>query len=341
MFGLYRLLLALLVCQAHLWGLWPHAGGYAVFAFYVLSGYLMTTIMHKNYGYDAAGIKRFALNRFLRLYPCWIAVLLLSLFVIWLLGEEATRKFYFSFQNPKGSIEWITSFTIVGHSYYHEGRIIPTGWALGIELIFYIAIAFGLSRSRLSTIIWIVLGTLLVAFQLITDKPFTTRYHTIWAGVLPFSLGSFLYHYPVKRFLPFPWMLVLLIVSAIGFAALLAWPDATFVFTNHLPQRFRGVWGLPLYLSLGFSSVIISSLSSIKLNSFFERIDEFAGRFSYPSYLLHYPVGVVVISILPQLGRKSPGMFVLATGITLALSHILYLFLEKPLTEMRARIRKS
>lgn len=41
MFGVYRTALALLVVAGHL-GPLEHVGPYAVFAFYVLSGYLMT-----------------------------------------------------------------------------------------------------------------------------------------------------------------------------------------------------------------------------------------------------------------------------------------------------------
>jgi peptidoglycan/LPS O-acetylase OafA/YrhL len=43
-------------------------GGYAVFGFYILSGYLMTLIMQKNYGYSRGGVARYAVNRFLRIY---------------------------------------------------------------------------------------------------------------------------------------------------------------------------------------------------------------------------------------------------------------------------------
>ena len=74
MFGTYRTLLALMVVFLHLGGV-SVLGGYAVFGFYILSGYLMTYIMQKNYGYSRLGQARYAINRMLRIYPilkCYI-----------------------------------------------------------------------------------------------------------------------------------------------------------------------------------------------------------------------------------------------------------------------------
>ena len=61
MFGTYRTLLAVMVVFLHIGGV-PVLGGYAVFGFYILSGYLMTFIMQNNYGYDRSGLAKYALN---------------------------------------------------------------------------------------------------------------------------------------------------------------------------------------------------------------------------------------------------------------------------------------
>jgi peptidoglycan/LPS O-acetylase OafA/YrhL len=44
----------------------------AVFAFYTLSGYLMTRVLNERYGFTAAGTAAFALNRVLRLWPVYL-----------------------------------------------------------------------------------------------------------------------------------------------------------------------------------------------------------------------------------------------------------------------------
>jgi len=84
MFGTYRTLLALMVVALHLGGL--SMGGYAVFGFYVLSGYLMTLIMQNNYGYSALGFYKYALNRFLRIYPIYWVSIVFSAILVWYFG---------------------------------------------------------------------------------------------------------------------------------------------------------------------------------------------------------------------------------------------------------------
>src|SRR5262249_22678453 len=87
MFGTYRMLLALMVALEHLGGTYG-MGAFAVMGFYLLSGYLMTLIMHDYYGYTKPGIIRYAINRFLKIYPIYWAVLFLSLIVVLYLGED-------------------------------------------------------------------------------------------------------------------------------------------------------------------------------------------------------------------------------------------------------------
>ena len=82
MFGTYRTFLALMVVAQHLGGL-QAIGAYAVFGFYALSGYLMTLIMQKNYGYSPSGISKYALNRFLRIYPIYWVSIVTSVALIW------------------------------------------------------------------------------------------------------------------------------------------------------------------------------------------------------------------------------------------------------------------
>ena len=70
MFGLLRTTFALMVMIYHLFFVgFLSLGTYPVFGFYIISGYLMTVIMHNNYGYTWVGRYSFAVNRFLRLYP--------------------------------------------------------------------------------------------------------------------------------------------------------------------------------------------------------------------------------------------------------------------------------
>src|SRR5947209_5961483 len=63
-----RFLLSTIVLEAHIWPLGvPWLAWQSVFAFYTLSGFLMTRVLHERYGFGLNGLLRFALNRVLRL----------------------------------------------------------------------------------------------------------------------------------------------------------------------------------------------------------------------------------------------------------------------------------
>ena len=70
MLGTYRVILALMVVFQHL-GKSYQLGAYAVFTFFVISGYLMTYILNENYGYSLRGRMKYLLNRILRIYPVY------------------------------------------------------------------------------------------------------------------------------------------------------------------------------------------------------------------------------------------------------------------------------
>src|ERR671933_637802 len=94
MFGILRYVLSMMVVEAHLFWLFPgagFAGGYAVFGFYTLSGYLIARVLATNYPFTVAGCGRFFANRALRLYPGYVVALLFALAVAAVIA--ATRQY--------------------------------------------------------------------------------------------------------------------------------------------------------------------------------------------------------------------------------------------------------
>jgi len=145
MFGFFRAMLAIWVMAFHLVGI-PVIGEYAVFSFFVLSGFLMTTIMHETYGYHASGIKKYALNRFLRLYPMYWVTISLSILTILYVGHEYSTTYKEVLYIPY-NLEMIASNLLmifpqpVFYPFALEPRLSPPTWALTIEIFFYICIA--------------------------------------------------------------------------------------------------------------------------------------------------------------------------------------------------------
>lgn len=196
MFGMYRTILALMVVALHLGGV-SFIGGYAVFGFYALSGYLMTFIMQTNYGYSLSGIYKYAANRFLRIYPMYIISIIFSAFLVLLLGEQFTANYHQSIYLPKDISEVVKNLSIF-FPLRESPRLTPPAWALTVEIFFYILIGLGLSRNKRIVLIWFVASAIYHFAVLIFQLDYRHRYFTVFAASLPFSTGALIYHYRLE-----------------------------------------------------------------------------------------------------------------------------------------------
>lgn len=334
MFGTYRTVLAVMVIFLHLGGM-PVIGGYAVFGFYILSGYLMTLIMQKNYGYTRGGLARYAVNRFLRIYPIYWMSCLVSLVLIYWLGEKYVRNFHSSIFYPDELASILRNILLFFPS-LNEPRLTPPSWALTVEIFFYIGIGLGLSKSRSITIAWFFISIGYALAINVLGLGWNYKYFIIPAASLPFSTGALVFHYRDK--------LVHLV-------------ERRFV-SGYLPAVLFGLvlvnWGVGYYLGTlrGFSfyinyilcaSILITLLNKRSLPLISRKVDKALGDFSYPVYLVHYQVGLVVLVLLHRAGFD-----IQSTEIDLALVSLPFIFLVAwlmtryiglPIEQLRSRVK--
>lgn len=171
--GLLRLLLALSVVADHCGSVWNFdlvGGKMAVQSFYIISGFYMSLILNEKYVGENNSYKLFITNRFLRVYPIYWAVMLLTvLFVLTIamiskthfipkFGNYLTVPNVFSFLyliltnilifgqdvvlfqgiNPaNGNLFFTNNFKITAPP-LHSFLFVPQGWTLAIELMFYL-----------------------------------------------------------------------------------------------------------------------------------------------------------------------------------------------------------
>lgn len=290
MFGIFRTLLALMVVAGHLFGP-PELGVYAVFGFYTLSGYLMTFIINRNYGHTTEGIKAYFLNRILRIYPMYYCAIILSILILFLLGSDITT-FKQEIQVPSTLRDWFQNIFL----FFPTGtkvRLSPPSWALTIELFFYILIGLGLSKTKLRTLLWFLIGIIYTVFSLATDAPWRDRYSVIWAASLPFSIGALIYYYESKLIQSLNKMKL---NKPILWFSLILLNFLFFLFLKHF-SNYNGLLHYGFYLNLAFTSLCIISLikSNIHLT---KRIDNWVGQFSYPIYLIHIQIGAVIFVLI-------------------------------------------
>ena len=195
-FGAWRLFLAMLVAMSHLWaGMLPGPAAYAVWGFFVLSGYLMTYVLQTKYGFSAGGIQRYARNRMLRIYPgFWVACLAGALVLFWLetQGIDA-RKLNPSFGMPNGWLEWGFVTTLLP-AFPRWNAPVPVANALSVEIGYYILVVL-LAQQRTTAWFALVFGSLVALNFGISTASFADRYALFLPAAPAFALGSLLCHY--------------------------------------------------------------------------------------------------------------------------------------------------
>lgn len=287
MFGILRTLLAINVVLLHIFDI-PTLGNYSVSFFFLLSGFLMTLIMHDTYGYSYKGFKVFWLNRILRLYPIHWVILVITILAILFFPEIAHR--HASIKVPNTFTGWLANLTmiypkVVPHRF--DPRLVPTTWALTNELLFYLLISFGISRTFKRTLLWVILS---IAYYIGTYLYYdiaTYRYSAIFASSLPFAIGAMLYwvvkYYPIKK------------VYVSGIFGLYALFILNAYFKFAYPEIFKEI---SIYINMLLAFLLIYWLYHMKASKRWKKWDKYIGMYSYPIYLSHYLVAILYVAFI-------------------------------------------
>ncbi len=341
MFGTYRTLLALFVVIGHLHGPF-HLGVYAVFGFYMLSGYLMTRIMQETYGYDLPGRGRFAVNRVLRIYPCYWVVAIATLGIL-ATTDGALTEYHPRIHFPGDAAGWARNVGLVFEQ-ASSPRLSPATWALTVELFYYALIGFGLSRTPQRSALWLAASVIYTIGLFITSPyDWEARYFPIPAASLPFAIGACLYHYrsAFERVVssetlrePGTWF------------ALVCVNFSLFYLADRLTgTSFKHSLMFGFYLNLLLTTGCLTALVSKGFLELSESIDTALGRYSYPVYLTHWLAGGIVASTLfADEGRQHTtqgGVLFFLAGllVALGLSWLLIRLVDDPIERFRGRIR--
>ena len=333
MFGFYRTFLALLVVAHHLGG-FSGLGSYAVFGFYMLSGYLITHITQETYGYSHTGIKKYLLNRFLRIYPAyWVACILTVIVVIALPTEIG--QFHKALKLPESSLEYLANFAIAFKN-LETARLVPPAWALTVEIIFYLLIGLGLSKNQTITNVWLGLSILYHILINFFDAGWYWVYFSVLGASLPFALGAFVYHHKQKllKTLPFNSQKSLCLL----FMLLLA----NWSLGNYLGLQ-RSAF---LYFNLLICLIIMLMLfNKQSLMGISKKLDAKIGAYSFPIYLLHYLAGFLTLMIFNTVGyevhNKTVELMFLSLPALFLLSWVMIYLIEQKIEAIRRKVKEK
>jgi peptidoglycan/LPS O-acetylase OafA/YrhL len=336
--GVIRLFLALVVAIDH-WRVFVLAprqlavtdyfklgfnAGQAVFFFYVISGFLITYTLSRNYAPTAEGVLDFYKNRFIRIFSLFWPLAILTLLV-----SDAARRSYFS-----GNIaDQVTGLFLLGIDWrlafadypnLHSSAIygLSQSWTVGAELTFYLFAPFLIHCRKVIGVLLVLSLGLRAAFvwELGPALHATWTYHFIATTFGFFLLGqiSCLVGQRFRQFVG-AWSSAIFLMLSVGIM--------TFGnYDNFDSPRF--------WLSL---LCFVAALPGIFEATKRKRILNYLGDLSYPVYLVHIIVlfglgDVIAQMILPHMYSTEAAYVTIALylGVVILSAMIVHHAIEQP-----------
>jgi peptidoglycan/LPS O-acetylase OafA/YrhL len=332
MFGTWRLLLSCMVVSSHTWFLifdglsW--LGTYAVCGFYVLSGFLMTRVLHQTYGYGPRALLHFLLNRGLKIYPAYWAALALSAAIVVLGPRTPAPDTWVSWvadlKLPQSVTRWFIETTLVFLEHEQLSALLPPSWSLRVELWMYLALGLGLSRSLPRTLLWFV-GSLAWTFHALQiDMPWELRFATVVGASLPFAAGSLLHWMPVLTTRA-RW-------GVLGIAAFVPWSLVPGIAGISPTERW-------FYAAMCLAVGVTALLRDVEASPRARRIDSVLGDLAYPVFLIHIPVIHLLLWFFPTSFAMPRDWFFVSLPLVLVSAWLFRLAVVVPVEKARSRIR--
>jgi len=338
--GFLRFLLAISVVIAHsetVFGYEIVGGRIAVQAFYIISGFYMTLILREKYIGNNNSYMLYLSNRLLRLYPIYWVVFALTILAsgfafLYTDGSNIGKLEDFMSYSPKMNFVSIvflifTNITIFFQDlvmfmgldlsngslfftpdYYQTNPklywflMVPQAWSISIEIMFYI-IAPIVVRRKWYIVVFIILLSFLLRQILygkgLTNDPWTYRFFP--TELMFFLLGTIGYEiYKKIQYNQFKsWVLKFIFSCNLSFT----------LFFSFINFQYK----LTLYLFIFFISIPFIFLLSKNW-----KIDRYIGELSYPIYVVHILV-VMMVTFLDLDVLNSKGLVVILISIACAI----------------------
>ena len=358
--GVLRLLLALSVVNAHggnLLGFQFLMSSFAVQSFYMISGFYMALVLNEKYRPDNSTYLQFIANRFLRIFPGYFVVLLLTILLflvanwyygqyfgparLWsenwagldwparlfllfshlaLFGQDA---YLFLGMDGLGGLQFDPDFR-ASHSQFHDFKLVPQAWSLSIELCFYLLAPFLVRRSA-AWLASMITACIALRFALAywlgwQDDPWSYRFFPSELALFLCGAGAYRIYRAVR-------IGKMDMQTMSGWVALGVAAGAALT-TSYYPSPVVVWWNIGLVVSV---LLVLPFLFSLTKRS---KIDGHIGELSYPMYLCHM---LVIWSF--DLMQVQRGMVWSACVLfaTILLSIVLYWHVDRRVDDFRHR----
>jgi peptidoglycan/LPS O-acetylase OafA/YrhL len=323
--GIIRFLLAISVLILHtspIFGLTLVGGDVAVQAFYIISGFYMSLVLTDKYETtNWKGYKLFITNRLLKLYPVYwstlLAILILGISSVLIFNKTYIFDYYINNKNlltPLNIFYFIISnifilgqdllfFICYQNNNYifqsdysnanislHRFLFIKQAWSISLELYFYILVPF-INKFKTPTIISIVILLFAIRFYMYSkgyfEQPWSYQF-------FPFEIGFFLVGLLAHRWYNSNNSII---NKRMSFISLIIIIISTFMF-----QYFESDGLLKKYIYLSLFACCVPLIFEATKNN---KIDKVIGETSYPIYITHGLIGLILVSLIPNIGNSA------------------------------------
>lgn len=355
MLGVMRFFLASCVVAFHLTASINYLGQFSVNCFYVISGFLITLILNKTYNFE--GI-RFAINRFLRLFPTYYFFIPIGLIIILLMphanefhvswtgkflsGDGFANAFIFPWAlvgerhdpNPFGIFFGAYPFLVDGSRF----RIITSSWSVGVELICYFFLWLVIARNWVISLGAVFLLSVYHAYVFYTTGSQSAVYVSVIAALLPFSIGALGFFFYERIAKPRGWLSFSSTTQYLLLLASIAVFFLNWIYFNK--DQSNGWHPMHYYINNVIAVVIVILLVDSKPKGKIGYISKLFGDMSYPLFLCQYFGGYLAWAAM-GFGSEKRGwdVFVLGYTISILMSLVSVYLIDRRLSKVRGRVR--
>jgi len=335
--GFLRFLLATSVILSHvgyILGVGFVGGLLAVQTFFIISGFYMTLILKEKYVNRNGSYRLFITNRFLRIYPVYWFILVLTfitgvIFIPNYANTDTSSILSLVINYIYLPLKNIFLFTTIDFFVFeprtYELYQVLVAWTLGLELVFYIIAPFVVKSKKILIPLFIfsILARLATAHvHVLYPMPYINRFLLtelcfFLAGACGYYVYSYIREMKIQR--------VLLIAMFAVFIAMTTFFKQATIFFGH-ENYFQWLYILAAALCIPFIFKLTNKSS----------IDQFFGNLSYPMYVSNSFVRLILVTVF---GFSVYSVEYVPTQlvITFVLAFLLDRYISEPINRLRQK----